>query len=518
MSLLIHYTFLLLRSLHWYLPPTLSLVLIFIMVLLITRLLFLSRSHSRLPLPPGPRGLPLFGFLPFLGRDFHLTLTSLARTYGSVYQIFLGGKRVVVLNDPHIVRQAFRQHVFSGRPDTELTKLLQGYGIINSSGALWREQRAFVHCVMRQFGAKNIGPGKAALENKVKEQVMEFLSGIYYLDGAPCSLRPAIARAVSNVVGSLLMSVTYSKEDPRFTRLLELIDEGFRLLTLAVPVNFIPMLRYIPGGSYAYHKIKENRQESAAYFKEVAEEHKRTLDHSKIRDFVDAYLVQLQESQDENKESFFSEMQLLQVMGDIFSAGLETVTSTLEWAILFLVRNPEVQKRVQRELDAVVGRHRLPKLSDQTDLPYTEATILEVLRRANVIALGNAHATLEDTELAGYHIPKDTHVLPNLWAIHMDPDLWSSPETFKPERFLLDGKIVKPHFFMPFSVGRRVCLGDVLTKMELFLFITGLLHQFNLGVPEGEELPSVEGKVFISLTAKPFNVCALPRDKALVLV
>ncbi|XP_076312336.1 cytochrome P450 18a1-like isoform X1 [Tachypleus tridentatus] len=516
MSLFVNYTLQLIQFLQRYFPSSVTLFLVFFMVLFLTRLTFFC--GSRLPLPPGPRGLPLLGSLPFLGRDFHLTLTSLARSYGPIYQMFLGGKRVVVLNEPQMVRQAFRQHVFSGRPDTELTKLLQGYGIINSSGALWREQRAFLHCIMRQFGAKNIGPGKAALETKVKDQVSEFLYGISKLNGTPYRPRSTIARAVSNVVGSLLMSVTYSKEDPRFTRLLELIEEGFRLLTLAVPVNFIPVLRYIPGGNYAYQKIKQNREETAAYFQEVAEEHKHTLDPQDLRDFVDAYLVQLQENQNDNKESYFSEMQLLQVMGDIFSAGLETVTSTLEWAILFLVRDLDIQTRVQEELDTVVGRNRLPSLADQRDLPYTEATILEVLRRANVIALGNAHATLEDTEFAGYHIPKDTHVLPNLWAIHMDPKLWSEPEVFKPERFLLDGKVSKPDFFMPFSVGRRVCLGDVLTKMELFLFLTGLLHQFNLRVPEGEEPPSTEGVVAVSLTPKPFHVCASQRNKTLLTV
>ncbi|PRD17723.1 UNVERIFIED_CONTAM: Cyp18a1 [Trichonephila clavipes] len=141
-------------------------------------------------------------------------------------------------------------------------------------------------------------------------------------------------------------------------------------------------------------------------------------------------------------------------MGDVFSAGLETVTSTLEWSTLFLVTHKEVQTRVQEEIDRVIGSERIPELKDLPEMPYTEATILEVLRRANVIALGNSHATLADTELGGYFIPKDTHVLPNLFAIHMDPNLWDSPEEFNPGRFLVNGRVVKPSFFMPFSVGK----------------------------------------------------------------
>lgn len=109
--------------------PSLRLVLIFTIVLLLVRLILQKSSGGRkLPLPPGPRGVPILGFLPFLNSEFHITLTKLSDKFGPIYQIYLGRKRVVVLNDSKLVREAFRQPVFSGRPDTELTKILQGYG------------------------------------------------------------------------------------------------------------------------------------------------------------------------------------------------------------------------------------------------------------------------------------------------------------------------------------------------------------------------------------------------------
>ncbi|XP_054715394.1 cytochrome P450 18a1-like [Uloborus diversus] len=484
---------------------------VFAGVLLFVRL-WMGGRKSRLPLPPGPRGYPVFGYLPFLGKDYHLHLTELGRKFGPVYQIFLGGKRVVVISDPVLVRHAFRLPVFSGRPDTELTKLLQGYGIINSAGALWKEQRSFLHSVLRDFGAKNFGPSKSSLERNILRQVSEFLGALSSTNSTPCTVRPLLARAVSNVVGSMLMSVTFEQHDSGFERLLSLIDEGFKLLTLAVPVNFIPLLRYVPSCNYAYQKIKRNKAETAAYFAEVADSHKQSLDSGNVRDFVDAFYLQQKKAEESNKKSYFSEEQLVQVMGDIFSAGLETVTSTLEWAILFVVRHNEVQKRLQEEIDKVIGRDRSPELKDLSSMPYTEATILEVLRRANVIVLGNAHATLEDTELGGYFIPKDSHVLPNLWAIHMDPELWDRPEEFRPERFLVNGRVVKPSFFMPFSVGRRMCVGDNLTRMEVFLFLTSLLQQFELKVPTGAAPPSLEGIAALSMTTQPFQVCTVPRN------
>lgn len=132
-----------------------------------------QRRHSdtclaHLKLPPGPMGLPFLGYLPFVGREIHLTLTSLSERYGPIYQIFLGSIRVVVLNDASLVRQAFKQPVFSGRPDTQLTRILQGYGIVNSEGALWKEQRAFLHSALRKLGAKSLMSGSNGLEAKIQ--------------------------------------------------------------------------------------------------------------------------------------------------------------------------------------------------------------------------------------------------------------------------------------------------------------------------------------------------------------
>lgn len=193
------------------------------------------------------------------------------------------------------------------------------------------------------------------------------------------------------------MSVTFDKkEDKQFFRLLELIDEGFKLFTVAMPVNFIPIFRYIPGVNYAYQKIKSNREETSEFFKKIADEHRQTLDPENIRDIVDAYLVQQDEALAEGKkETYFSEAQLIQIMNDLFSAGLETVTSTLEWAVLFLMRHPEIQEKIYEEVTTVVGTERSPQLDDLPNMPFTEATMYEVLRRSNVIALGNAHATTE---------------------------------------------------------------------------------------------------------------------------
>lgn len=139
-----------------------------LLVILICVLLVKLRLLNLKLLPPGPIGFPFLGYLPFVGQEIHLTLTSLSDRYGPIYQIFLGGIRVVVLNDASLVRQAFKQPVFSGRPDTQLTRILQGYGIVNSDGALWKEQRAFLHSALRKLGAKSLMNGSNGLEAKIQ--------------------------------------------------------------------------------------------------------------------------------------------------------------------------------------------------------------------------------------------------------------------------------------------------------------------------------------------------------------
>ncbi|KAG9510449.1 Cytochrome P450 18a1 [Fragariocoptes setiger] len=453
--------------------------------------LFLQHQKSIESQPPGPLGLPFVGFLPFVGQEFHVTLTTLSQKFGPVYQIHLGGIRVVVLNDAKLIREAFKQPVFSGRPDTQLTRILQGYGIVNSDGALWKEQRAFLHSIFRKLGAKSLIHGKNGLEAKIQCHVKDFISDlrVHSQAGQSVQVRPMIARAVSSVVGSLIMNLTYKsyEEKEKFDRLIELMHEGFRLFTIAMPLDFIPIFKFFPGVNYAYRKIKKNRAETSAFFQQIADEHRRhltsapttsttttydqqtgqhvtitqtcitntldgDLDKIEARDLVDAYIVQQKKHEKDGKLNYFSDQQLVQIMSDIFSAGLETVTSTIEWSVLFLMLNIDCQQRVQEEIDNVIGRDRMPRLDDLAQMPYTEATIYEVLRRSNVIALGNAHATLDDATISGYRIPKGTQVLPNLYGIHMNPELWEDPDKFDPTRFIVKNKTQKPDHFIPFSV------------------------------------------------------------------
>ncbi|CAG7828195.1 unnamed protein product [Allacma fusca] len=492
-------------------------LLCFTSVLLIVRTVQIY--HLFRNLPPGPWGLPFLGFLPFLQGVPHLQFCQLRRRYGSIFSARLGSHLVVVLSDYKTIRKAFRQEAFSARPENEITALMEGYGIINVDGDMWKDQRRFLHERLRSFGMKHVGHGKEQLESRIMVEVETFLQAVAREKGNPCCLARSMTLSMSNVICSMLMSVRFDSEDPRFKRFMFLIEEGFQLVSATGAANFIPCLRNLPRIQELNVKIQNNRKEMQEFFKEIVDLHKATFDPNNIRDMVDTYLLEIELARkDQRFELLFEgkdpDRQIYQIMGDLFSAGMETVKTTLQWSVVYMLHHPDIMKNVQDELDQVVGRNRLPTLEDMAFLPYTEATLLEVLRRSTVVPMGTTHSTTREMDFEGFTIPKNSSVIPLIHAVHMDPKLWDHPEKFDPTRFLsAEGAVTKPEFFMPFGVGRRMCLGDVLARMELFLFFSCLLHVYNLEVPAHETLPSIDGNTMgVTTTPDKFKVCVIPRQ------
>ncbi|XP_014480546.1 PREDICTED: cytochrome P450 18a1 [Dinoponera quadriceps] len=470
-------------------------------------------------LPPGPWGLPITGYLPFLKRqDVHLQFCELAKKYGSIFSLRLGTQNLVVLSDHRLIREAFRRDEFTGRPHTAFIDILGGFGIVNSEGELWKDQRKFLHDKLRNFGMSHMGAAKKSMESRIKHEVDNFLRGLELRQGAPTEISSALSLSISNVICTIIMGLRFHHGDPQFKRFMDLIHEGFQLFGSVAVVNYIPILRHLPFVHRARDKIAQNRVEMAAFLEKIIEEHKVTFNEDNIRDLVDSYLLDIKRAKEENRVDQLvykdnPDRHIQQILGDLFSAGMETIKTTVEWSVILMLHHPKAAKAVQEELDYVVGRSRMPSLEDLPYLPVTEATILEVLRRSSIVPLGTTHAPKGDTTLGGYLIPNGAQVIPLLHAVHMNPQLWDEPESFRPERFLTsEGKVHKPEFFMPFGVGRRMCLGDVLARMEVFLFFSSLMHTFDLRLPEGAPLPKLKGISGVTMTPEPFKVCLLKRN------
>ncbi|XP_026494957.1 cytochrome P450 18a1 [Vanessa tameamea] len=493
---------------------TLPLLLTVGATFLAMRLINLVREIRKLP--PGPWSPPVVGYLPFLGVR-HKTFLELARNYGALFSTRLGNQLMVVLSDYKLIREAFRREEFTGRPSTPLMHILDGLGIINSEGRLWKSQRRFLHEKLREFGMTYMGNGKKIMEARIKNEVNELIANLQRADGEPLDANPLLALGISNVICGITMSVRFSNGDARFARLNHLIEEGMRLFGEIHYGEYIPLYNYLPGKALIQEKVAKNREEMFAFYQTLIDEHRSTLDVNNVRDLIDVYLVEIEKAKIEGKEGELfegrdNELQLKQILGDLFSAGMETIKSSLLWMIVFMLRNPDVKRRVQEELDSVIGRERLPTIEDMPNLPYTETTILETLRMSSIVPLATTHSPTKDVHLNGYRIPAGSQVVPLINCVHMDPNLWDEPNKFNPSRFIDEsGKIKRPEFFMPFGVGRRMCLGDVLARMEMFMFFASMMHQFDVQTEDGAAPPSLEGTVGATIAPENFRVKFVPR-------
>lgn len=169
------------------------------------------------------------------------------------------------------------------------------------------------------------------------------------------------------------------------------------------------------------------------------------------------------------------------VLQEIFMAGSETSSSTIEWALSELLRSPEKMIKVKAELATVIGPNKKFKESDIDNLPYLQAVIKETLRLHAPIPFLIPRKALQDTEFMGYHIPKNTQLFVNAWAIGRDPECWDEPSSFKPERFIGSNVDYKGQHFelIPFGAGRRMCVGIPLADRMLHLALGSLLHEFD---------------------------------------
>lgn len=177
-----------------------------------------------------------------------------------------------------------------------------------------------------------------------------------------------------------------------------------------------------------------------------------------------------------------------------------------------------MQKRCHAEILERVGTDRPVGWNDRTSLPYVEAFLLEVWRRTNLFPVGVVRRNAKDTHIKGYHIPKHTMIFPNLWSVHLSEKYWDNPQKFEPSRFLdEEGKIVRPDWHLPFSVGKRQCAGEGVARMELFLLLANLVQKLEfIRAPEDEQkekLPT-ENDIITGFTiqpGRPFNICVKAR-------
>ena len=480
-------------------------------IILVT--LIINHFRATRNLPPGPFPFPIIGNVHILAADSrHLDFMKLEKQYGKVFRLYLGSKLVVVASGASAIKEVLvtKSAEFAGRPSLHCSEVYsegKAIGFVDYSPE-WR-----LHRKVAVSAIKTYSNGKVK-EFRMKDEFDLLLKRVCFRNGQPHDITKEIRLAVMNVICALVFGSRYELDDPEFTKFLEINDTILALLAVGSVVDVFPWLGFIPFKSI--QNLKAKCAERNEIMSRIYRQHMDAWRVDIPQDLTDILLKTKKQAEDEDSsiKGFLTDQHLIMTMGEMFLAGMETTASTLCWALLYLIHNPEVQQRLHQELDQVIGPDRLPELEDKKNLPYLEATITETLRLSSIGALSIPHKTTVDTTLQGYSIPKGTIVLTNLWSLHHDPEIWDDPDAFRPERFLDDeGNFVPPKAdrLLPFSAGRRVCLGESLARIELFLVLARLLHSFKLENPPGSDLPTLEPVAGLAWMPRPFNVCALKR-------
>ncbi|XP_078699160.1 steroid 17-alpha-hydroxylase/17,20 lyase-like isoform X1 [Branchiostoma floridae x Branchiostoma belcheri] len=467
----------------WFITLSTSLLVILVIT-------WLKDCIRRWRMPPGPIPWPIIGNRSAFEGKFHLTFIELAKKYGDVFSLRRGMTDVVVLNSEAAVREALveKSVEFAGRPHVQSLDIRtedRRNMAFTDYGPAWKQHRKIVKSALREYTSGR------TLETKAHEALEDIIGELASVEGQAVDLNDHIFKLVYNVVCPVAFGVRFEQEDEDFQNLKKFSEDLFKQ---DAPLGDIyPSLGFLP--NRAKTDLQKLMDVLLGYFRRQVDRHRKEFNPNDLRDVTD-HMIKAQKEAEEGGDldtSALTDTHLRQIVADVFLGGTETTTQILRWAVLFLAAHPEIQEKVAAELDSVVGRDRLPELSDREATPYTEATVNEVLRMGLIDPLSLPHATTADTTLRGYHIPKGTEVLPNLWALHHDPDTWGDPHTFRPERFLDEtGNLMpKPFALMPFSVGRRACPGEKMGMADTYLLLAGLVQNFHFSFPEGETPPDL---------------------------
>ncbi|XP_022030307.1 flavonoid 3',5'-hydroxylase 1 [Helianthus annuus] len=455
--------------------------------------LTLSTSSRSPPLPPGPRSLPVVGYLPFLGCDLHIKLTNMAHTYGPIYKFYLGSKLHVVINTPELAKEVVhdQDETFDNREISVATSVLSYRGqdvVFSKNNANWvKLRKIFVHEFLSN---KNLKACSSSRTYEVRKTINKVFSKI----GTNVNIREIAFLTEGNVIRRMVWDDTFYKGEKgaHLGAELQMITSNIvKILGQPNLSDFFPSLaRFDLQG--VERNMKKQLEKLEQIFASIIED--RIKSNSKMsddgigdegkKDFLQI-LLDLKDQQDLNNT------QVKALLLDASILGTAGMASLIEWTMANIMRNHEVMKRVQEELVKIVGPNNMVEESHLPNLQYLGATIKETFRLHSVALL--PRVPRKDCVVGGYAIPKDSLVHLNVFSIQRNPRYWDNPMEFNPDRFLANegtniwdyhGNNLK---FFPFGSGKRSCPSFPLVKKMQMFFLASLLHSFDWTLPKGEE-------------------------------
>ncbi|XP_054975005.1 cytochrome P450 2C5-like isoform X3 [Sorex araneus] len=416
--------------------------------------LLLSRrkqNASKGKLPPGPTPLPIIGnILQVDVKNISQSLSNLSKVYGPVFTVYFGMKPAVVLYGYEAVKEALVDlgEEVAGRSDVPVFKKLN-----EGHGRLFSDGKTWKE--LRRFSIltlRSLGMGKRSIEDRVQEEALCLVEELRKTNASPCDPTFILGCAPCNVVCSIVFQNRFDYTDQDFLKLMEKLNENVEIL-------------------------------SSPWIQEK-----------------------------QSQELIFNLGNLVMTVIDLFGAGTETTSATLKYALLLLLKHPDVTAKAREEIERVIGRHRSPCMQDRSNMPYMDALVHEVQRFIDIAPNGLPHAVTRDVTFRNYFIPNGTTILTSLTSVLHDDKEFPNPNVFDPGHFLdKNGKFKKSDHFMAFSAGKRTCPGESLARMQLFLFLTTILQNFTLkSEVDPEDIDTTPISSGLARVPPNYKLCFIP--------
>ncbi|KAG6908818.1 hypothetical protein DXG01_003171 [Tephrocybe rancida] len=415
------------------------------------------RNSEQLPLPPGPKKLPLIGNLLDIPSSFEwVTYHKWCQELGSdIIHLDIAGTSIIVLDNAHLATELLekRSSIYSGRARMPMINELMGWGFnvgFMAYGEYWRHHRRLLHHEFHSSAAMRFQPHEIRASHGLIRRLLE----------SPDDLIGNLRQ----MAGETIMAIAYGlKVQPKNDPYIATAAQGVHpLVAAAVPgaflVDSIPILKYVPDWvpfAGFKRKAKHWRKFALDMINLPYEAAKRNIENG---DSTPSFTLSSLEKMDESGDLQQQEYIIKSTAGTMYAAGSDTTVSAIASCILGLLTNPTALKKAQEEIDRVVGPKQLPTFDDVDSLPYITAITKETLRWRDVTPIAVPHLLHEDDEYNGYRLPKGSIIIPNAWAMLHDENLYPRPFEFDPDRFLKDGMLdpdVRDPMHAAFGFGRR---------------------------------------------------------------
>ncbi|OJA10779.1 hypothetical protein AZE42_00271 [Rhizopogon vesiculosus] len=459
----------------------LSLTVVALLSVLTCCLLHTWFFSVRRRLPPGP---PTGWFRSFrLPSSYQwLHYEKWKELYGDMIYVYILGNPIIIINSTQVAEDLLekRSRKYSSRPIRTMVVELMGWDWLFSSmpyGSRWKQHRSLFHRHFHPQLASNFHP----IVTK------ETYTTLRNLANTPDDFSHHLRRTAAAIV----MRISYGHEvSDTGDVYVTLADEAMQGLGKAgifgtFLVDYLPCLKYvpacIPGAHFKRQALIWRKLTRAMIDKPFQAVRERMANGTAISCFAQKELEELQQRANPDPDY---ENTIKNVAAISYAGGADTTVSTMLSFILAMLVYPEVQKKAQKELDDVLAMDRLPTFADRPELPYIDCIAWECLRWYPVLPLGLAHFVSEDDEYNGYFIPSGTSVLPNIWAMLHDANIYPDPLIFSPERFSDQARNkdlgINEFPWQAFGFGRRKCPGRWLAYDSAWLSIACILSVYSI--------------------------------------